>query len=94
LETSGRSQHIDSSPSGDASVPQSAFYQAQVADKFVMSTEFLTRSLGGENSSAVAEMIQGRMGEPFIFAVLDFIELVSLILGHFFATLYRLTYPG
>ena len=33
-------------------------------------------------------------GTPFTFAVLDFIELVSRILGHFFATLYRLTYPG
>jgi hypothetical protein len=33
-------------------------------------------------------------GTPFTFAVLDCIELVSRILGLFFATLYRLTYSG
>ena len=29
------------------------------------------------------------MADPFTFAVLDFTELVTSILGHFFATLYR-----
>ena len=33
-------------------------------------------------------------GTPSTFAVLDFIELITLILGHFFATLCRLTYSG
>ena len=35
-----------------------------------------------------------KLGTPFTFAVLAFIELITLILDHFFATPYRLTYPG
>jgi len=48
----------------------------------------------GSHAQFGTEFLIMECGTPFTFAVLDLSELVSRILGHFFATLYQLTYPG